>query len=109
MAADVTDLLRRWSSGNSQALEDLTPLVYDDLRRRARSILSHETPGHTLWATTVVHEVWLRLINRRRVSWEDRRQFFAASAHIMRRALVDHARPKAARELDLNERPRALG
>ncbi len=93
---DVTDLLLRWNAGDGQALEDLTPLVYDDLRRLARAVLTRETAGHTLSATALVHEVYLRLIDQRRVQWSDRAHFFGAAAHIMRRVLVDHARAKTA-------------
>jgi RNA polymerase sigma factor (TIGR02999 family) len=93
---DVSDLLRRWSAGDARALEDLTPLVYDDLRRLARAVLSREGPGHTLSATALVHEVYLRLIDQRRVRLDDRGHFFSAAAHIMRRVLVDHARARAA-------------
>lgn len=93
---DVADLLRRWSDGDAQALDDLTPLIYNDLRRLARGVLTREHPGHTLSATALVHEVYLRLLDQRRVSWEDRTQFFGVAAHIMRRVLVDHARAKTA-------------
>jgi RNA polymerase sigma factor (TIGR02999 family) len=93
---DVTDLLLRWNAGDGQALEDLTPLVYDDLRRLARAVLTRETAGHTLSATALVHEVYLRLIDQRRVQWSDRAHFFGAAAHIMRRVLVDHARARTA-------------
>lgn len=92
---DVTDLLLRWSAGDERALDELTPLVYDDLRRLARALLTRETPGHTLQATALVHEVYLRLFDQRRVRWENRAHFFSAAAHIMRRVLVDHARARA--------------
>jgi RNA polymerase sigma factor (TIGR02999 family) len=95
-SADIADLLRRWSAGDARALEDLTPLIYNDLRRLARGVLTREHPGHTLSATALVHEVYLRLVDQRRVRWEDRAQFFAVAAHIMRRVLVDHARAKSA-------------
>ena len=94
--ADIADLLRRWSAGDAQALDDLTPLIYNDLRRLARGVLTREHPGHTLSATALVHEVYLRLLDQRRVRWEDRTQFFGVAAHIMRRVLVDHARAKTA-------------
>ena len=93
---DVTELLLRWNAGDSQALENLTPLVYKDLRRLAGDALGRESPGHTLSATALVHEVYLRLIDQRRVRWENRAHFFGAAAHIMRRVLVDHARAKTA-------------
>jgi RNA polymerase sigma factor (TIGR02999 family) len=93
---DVTALLLRWSAGDSRALEDLTPLLYKDLQRLAGDVLRRERPGHTLSATALVHEVYLRLVDQRRVSWENRAHFFGAAAHIMRRVLVDHARAKTA-------------
>lgn len=93
---DVTELLLRWSAGDARALEDLTPLLYRDLRRLAGDVLSRERPGHTLSATALVHEVYLRLIDQRRVRLDNRAHFFGAAAHIMRRVLVDHARARTA-------------
>ena len=92
---DVTDLLLRWNAGDKAALDDLTPVIYDDLRRMARAFLSHERPEHTLSATALVHEMFLRLVDQRRVQWQNRAHFFGAAATIMRRVLVDHARAKA--------------
>jgi RNA polymerase sigma factor (TIGR02999 family) len=92
---DVTDLLLRWNAGDQAALESLTPVIYDDLRRIARALLSRERPEHTLSATALVHEVYLRLVDQRRVQWQNRAHFFGAAANIMRRVLVDHARGKA--------------
>jgi RNA polymerase sigma factor (TIGR02999 family) len=94
--SDLTGLLLRWNAGDEQALDHLTPLLYDDLRRLARDALSRERQGHTLSATALVHEVYLRLVDQRRVRWENRAHFFGAAAHIMRRVLVDHARAKSA-------------
>jgi RNA polymerase sigma factor (TIGR02999 family) len=94
--SDLTGLLLRWNAGDEQALDHLTPLLYDDLRRLAREALSRERPGHTLSATALVHEVYLRLVDQRRVRWENRAHFFGAASHIMRRVLVDHARAKTA-------------
>jgi RNA polymerase sigma factor (TIGR02999 family) len=91
---DVTDLLLRWSAGDKDALERLTPVIYDDLRKMARTFLSQERPDHTLSATALVHEVYLKLIDQRRVRWQNRAHFFGAAAHIMRRVLVDHARAR---------------
>lgn len=105
---DVTELLLLWNAGNDQALEDLTPLVYDDLRRVARAVLSRELPGHTLSATALVHEVYLRLVDQRRVKWENRAHFLGAAAHIMRRVLVDHARAKSAAKRGGGVRPVAI-
>jgi RNA polymerase sigma factor (TIGR02999 family) len=93
---DVTALLLRWNAGDSRALDDLTPLLYKDLRRLAGDALRREHPGHTLSATALVHEVYLRLIDQRRVGFENRAHFFGAAANIMRRVLVDHARAKTA-------------
>lgn len=93
---EITGLLDAWSEGDPEAFEKLLPLVLDDLRRIARGYLSRERPGHTLEPTALIHEVYLRLVGRRRVRWESRRQFFAGMAEIMRRVLVDHARRKKA-------------
>lgn len=93
---DVTELLLRWNAGEEGALDDLAPLLYDDLRRLARDVLTRESIGHTLSATALVHEVYLRLVDQRRVRWENRAHFFGAAAHIMRRVLVDYARSKSA-------------
>lgn len=93
---DVTALLLRWTEGDRRALDDLTPLLYKDLRRLARDVLSREQAGHTLSATALVHEAYLRLVDQRRVRWDGRAHFFGAAAHVMRRVLVDHARAKAA-------------
>ena len=86
----------RWNDGDGQALEALTPLLYQDLRRLAGDALRRERPGHTLSATGLVHEMYLRLIDQRRVRWENRAHFLGVASHIMRRVLVDHARAKTA-------------
>ena len=93
---DITELLLQWNAGKGHALEQLTPLLYKDLRRLAGDVFNHERPGHTLSATVLVHEVYLRLIDQRRVRWENRAHFLGAAAHIMRRVLVDHARARDA-------------
>lgn len=95
---DVTALLLRWNAGEPGALDALTPVLYGDLRRLARDVLRRESPGHTLSATALVHEAWLRLVDQRRVRFEDRAHFFGVAAHIMRRVLVDHARAKTAQK-----------
>jgi RNA polymerase sigma factor (TIGR02999 family) len=92
----VTELLRAWSTGDAYALEALVPLVYDELRRQARQALGREGAGHTLQATALVHEAWLRLCEQHGARWESRTQFFAISAQVMRRVLVDHARTRHA-------------
>ena len=97
MAEDeVTRLLEAWSEGDSRALDRLLPLVYADLRRIAANQLRSERSDHTLSATAVVHEAYLKLVGQRKVRLEDRAQFFAAAATQMRRILVDHARRRAA-------------
>ena len=93
---DITELLLRWNAGDARALEALTPLLYQDLRRLAGDALRREQPGHTLSATGLVHEMYLRLVDQRRVRWENRAHFLGVASHIMRRVLVDHARAKTA-------------
>src|ERR1700678_1999263 len=89
---DVTKLLIQWSKGDSEALDALVPLVYDELRRLAQLYLSRENPGHTLSSTALVHEAYLRLVKQKDVTWQNRAHFFAVAARMMRRILVDHAR-----------------
>jgi len=95
---DVTALLHQWQKGDSSALERLLPLVYDELRRVARARLRAERPGHTLQATALVHEAYLRLTGPVGVSPNTRTQLFAMAARLMREVLVDHARKKHARK-----------
>jgi RNA polymerase sigma factor (TIGR02999 family) len=87
----VTRLLREWGAGNKAALDELMPLVYQQLRKLASISLSSERPDHTLRATALVHEAYLRLVEAD-VAWQDRVHFFAVSARLLRRILVDHAR-----------------
>lgn len=89
---DVSYLLRAWSDGDRGALEKLTPIVYDELRRLARYYMSGERSGHSLQTTALVNEAYLRLTDYKRMRWENRAHFFAVSAQLMRRILVDHAR-----------------
>jgi RNA polymerase sigma factor (TIGR02999 family) len=91
---EITRLLVAWSTGDEAALEQLMPLVYDELRRLARRYMHGERPGHTLQTTALVNEAYLRLVNWRDVQWQNRAHFFAVSAQIMRRILVDFAREK---------------
>src|SRR3984957_21119817 len=91
---EVTSLLKAWSSGDKQALEKLSPLVYRQLPRVARRYMAGERPGHTLQTTALVNEVYLRLVDCGRVNWHDRAHFFAVSAQLMRRILVDFARSR---------------
>jgi RNA polymerase sigma factor (TIGR02999 family) len=93
---DVTRLLAEWAKGNQQALEDLTPLVYRELRQLAASYLRKEAPGHTLQPTALVHEAYLRLVDQRNPDWEGRAHFFGVAARLMRQILVDHARRRQA-------------
>ncbi|OLE96319.1 MAG: hypothetical protein AUG75_21970 [Cyanobacteria bacterium 13_1_20CM_4_61_6] len=90
--SDVTDLLHRWQRGDAEALEQLTPLVYRELHRIAGRHIAGEQPGHTLQATALVHEAFLKLVDQRRVEWQNRGHFFNLAATLMRRILVDHAR-----------------
>ncbi len=91
---DTTELLVKWSKGDQQALQDLMPKVYDELRRLAGHLLRRERAGHTLQPTALVHEAYLRLVDQRRVDWHNRAQFLAVAAQMLRRVLVDHARAK---------------
>src|ERR1017187_3289126 len=91
---NVTNLLKAWSEGDQSALEELTPKVYLELRRMAAKYMRNEKAGNTLQATALVHEVFLRLVDVDRVRWQDRAHFFAVSANMMRRILVDRARAK---------------
>ena len=92
----VTDLLRRWSQGEKDALDSLMPLIYDDLRRLAQHYLQQEENAQTLQSTALVHEVYLRLCGQQDPAWAGRAHFFAVAAKMIRRILVDHARSKSA-------------
>lgn len=89
---EVSGLLQAWSAGDRTALDQLTPIVYDELRRLARYYLRKERSDHSLQATALVNEAYLRLVDFKRIRWENRAHFFAVSAQLMRRILVDHAR-----------------
>jgi RNA polymerase sigma factor (TIGR02999 family) len=89
----VTQLLQQWSNGNRQALDELMPVVYDQLRKLASNCLRAERPDHTLRATALVHEAYVRLVDSD-VAWQDRVHFFAVSARMLRRILVDHAKSR---------------
>ena len=89
---DVSAILRAWRDGDRRALDLLTPIVYDELRRLARRYLRQERPGHSLQTTALVNEAYMRLVDYKRMQWQDRVHFFAVSAQLMRRILVDHAR-----------------
>jgi RNA polymerase sigma-70 factor, ECF subfamily len=91
---NVTQLLIAWDSGDKEALDQLIPIVYDELRRQASRYLRRERAGHTLQTTALIHEAYLRLVDQRNVHWQNRAQFFGIAAQLMRRILVDHARTK---------------
>lgn len=91
---DVTGLLRAWNEGRPGALEDLMPVVYAELHRLARARLRGERADHTLQATALVNEAYVRLVGQTRVRWQNRAQFFGTAAQFMRRILVDHARDR---------------
>ena len=95
-SAEVTDLLKAWSSGDQAALDRLTSLVYGELHRLARRYMRNERPGNTLQTTALVNEAYLRLVDVKNVDWQHRAQFFAISAQIMRNILVDAARARGA-------------
>jgi len=95
-AGDVTGLLIDWGRGSREALEKLTPVVYQELRAMAQNYMGRERPDHTLQATALVHEVYLRLVDQRKVNWKNRAHFFGVASKLMRRILVDHARERRA-------------
>jgi len=92
----VTRLLVEWANGDEQALHRLTPLVYKELRQLAAGYLRRERPDHTLQPTALVHEAFLRLVDQRSQSWQNRSHFFGVAAHLMREILVDYARRRNA-------------
>ncbi|HET6975069.1 MAG TPA: sigma-70 family RNA polymerase sigma factor [Pyrinomonadaceae bacterium] len=91
-AESITQLLARWSDGDVNALEKLTPLVYDELHRLAVAYLRRERREHTLQPTALVNELYLKIFDQQRTTWRNRAQFFGVAAQLMRRILVDHAR-----------------
>ena len=97
-SAEVTGLLKAWSTGDQTALERLASVVYEELRRMARRYMKNERPGNTLQTTAPVNEVYLRLVDLKNVDWQHRAQFFAISAQMMRRILVDAARARGSRK-----------
>ncbi len=94
-ARDITQLLRAWGRGDEQALERLTPLVYDELRKSAKRQMARERDGHTLQTTALINEVYLRLVDLDSLAWQDRAHFFAICARLMRRILTDYARSRS--------------
>lgn len=116
MSHNITHILKEWSDGDPQALDRLTPLVYEELRHQATRYLRRERPGHTLQTTALIHEAYLRLVEAKDVNWQSRAHFFAIAANLMRRVLVDHARRRDAEKrggpdirLTLDERVAAAG
>src|SRR5689334_14416543 len=91
---DVSRLLARWKDGDEAALQELVPIVHDELRRLARRQMAGERPGRTLQPTALVNEAYLRLADLRQMQWQDRAHFFAMAARLMRRILVDAARSR---------------
>lgn len=105
---DVTHLLQAWGQGDSDALDRLMPLVYEELRRIAKRHMLHQRPGHTLQTTALTNEVYLRLVDAKKVNWQDRAHFFAICANTMRRILVDFARSWGSQKRGGGERPLSL-
>jgi len=93
-APDVTEMLKEWSDGNTRVLDNLMPLVYEELRRQASRFLRKERAGHTLQTTALIHEAYLKLIDQKNVEWQNRAHFFAIASTAMRRILVDYARER---------------
>ena len=95
---DVTQLLVDWRNGSADALEQLMPHVYDELRRRAAGYLARERADHTLQPTALVHEAFFRLVNQKDLAWQNRAHFLGVAAHVMRLILIDHARAHRAQK-----------
>jgi RNA polymerase sigma factor (TIGR02999 family) len=95
-SSEVTQMLLEWSDGNRLALDELMPVVYDELHQIAKRYLRREPTDHTLQATALVNEAYLRLIDQKHVNWQNRSHFFAIAAQAMRRIMVDHARKRLA-------------
>src|ERR687883_1107147 len=93
-AENITELLAGYGRGDKEALDQLMPVVYDELRRQAARYLRREQAGHTLQTTALIHEAYVRLVDQRNVQWQNRAHFFGIAAQMMRRILVDHARTK---------------
>ena len=91
----ITELLAEWREGNQSALDELYPLVYDELHRLARRYMSRERKDHTLQTSALINEAYVRMVDQKNVNWANRSHFFAISAQIMRRILIDHARRHA--------------
>ncbi len=105
---NITQLLVAWSEGDRAALDELMPLVYDELRGLASAYLARERQGHTLQTTALVHEAYLKLVDQRRVQWQNRAHFFGVAAQMMRRILVSHARAHSAKKRGQGAPPLSL-
>lgn len=92
ISQEITELLLKWSGGDKDALDQLVPLVYPELRRLARRYMRREAAAHTLQTSALINEAYLRLVNQKAVEWQDRAHFFAVAAQVMRHILIDHAR-----------------
>lgn len=102
--SEITNLLGKIGAGDETAPDELLPLVYDDLRRLAHAYFTNEKQEHTLQATALVHEAYIRLVNWENVSWQNRAHFFAVAAEVMRKILIDHARKKKAQKREGGQR-----
>lgn len=102
--SEITILLNRINDGDGKAPEQLLPVVYQELRKLAHGYLQNERPDHTLQATALVHEAYIRMVDWENVSWQNRAHFFAVAANIMRKILVDHARQKRAQKRDFRQK-----
>ena len=91
---NITELLASYGRGDKESLDQLMPIVYDELRRQAARYLRREQAGHTLQTTALIHEAYVRLVDQRNMQWQNRAHFFGIAAQMMRRILVDHARSK---------------
>jgi RNA polymerase sigma factor (TIGR02999 family) len=94
VSGNVTELLQKWSEGDAEAFQALTPLVYQEMRTLASAHLRHERSGHTLEPTGLVHEAYMRLVHRETGNWQNRTQFYAVASQVIRRILVEHARAR---------------
>ena len=106
--SQVTELLKQWTDGRPDALDQLIPRIYSELRKLAFSYLRRERADHSLQPTALVHEAFLKLVDQRAVQWQNRAHFFGIAAQAMRRILVDHARAHAAEKRGSGERPVAI-
>lgn len=108
VAGDITALLQRWGDGDHGAFEALMPLVYDELRKLAAAHLQHERDDHTLQPTGLVHEAYMRLVNRSTGNWKSRGQFYSVASQVIRRVLVDHARARTRKKRGGGSRHQSL-